>query len=220
MKEMVYGAIRENEILYSGEYKGFDIAIVNRGTHPCAYIRMPDDMMEKLKAEHPDTYDDYDSYYGNVHGGYTYCRYGNVGFEELKTGLWLGWDYAHAGDYYWCLGELPESGEKKWTVGEILATAFEAVDTLEFDDSFSRTKYEDIDYEKEPERKWIPCSDPSDLPKDKKLWITRELSYGSFTFREVSCVIWDMTEWSDSVSNVVAYMPYWEPEPYTEGCEE
>ena len=72
----------------------------------------------------------------------------------------------------------------------------------------------------EPEQKWIPCSDPSDLPKDKRLWITREISDGFFTLREVSDVIWDMTEWSGSVSNVVAYMPYWEPEPYTERREE
>lgn len=59
---------------------------------------------------------------------------------------------------------------------------------------------------------WIPCSDPSDLPKGERLWITREI-YGA---RIVYDVIWDMTEWSDSVSGVVAYMPYWEPEPYTE----
>lgn len=72
----------------------------------------------------------------------------------------------------------------------------------------------------QPEQKWIPCSDPPDLPKDKRLWITREISDGFFTLREVSDVIWDMTEWSGSVSNVVAYMPYWEPEPYKERREE
>lgn len=72
----------------------------------------------------------------------------------------------------------------------------------------------------QPEQQWIPCSDPSNLPKDERLWITREISDGFFTLREVSDVIWDMTEWSGSVSNVVAYMPYWEPEPYTERREE
>ena len=70
------------------------------------------------------------------------------------------------------------------------------------------------------EPQWIPCSDPSDLPKDKRLWITREISDGFFTLREVSDVIWDMTEWSYDVSGVVAYMPYWEPEPYTERRED
>lgn len=64
----------------------------------------------------------------------------------------------------------------------------------------------------QPEQKWTPCSDPSDLPKDKRLWITREI-YGA---RIVYDVVWDMTEWSDDVSDVVAYMPYWEPEPYAE----
>ena len=72
----------------------------------------------------------------------------------------------------------------------------------------------------EQEPQWIPCSDPSDLPKDKRLWITREISDGFFTLREVSDVIWDMTEWSYDVSGVVAYMPYWEPEPYTERRED
>ena len=166
MKEMVYGGVREQEVIYSGEYKGFDIAIVNLISHPCAYIRMPDDMMEKLKACHPDTYDDYDSYDGSVHGGYTYCSYGNLGFEELKTGLWLGWDYAHLGDYYWTSGgplDSIDANGKKWTVGEILANAFEAVDTLEFDDGFSRTKYEDRDHEDrdhEPEPIRINLNEP------------------------------------------------------------
>jgi hypothetical protein len=32
----------------------------------------------------------------------------------------------------------------------------------------------------------------------------------------VDDVYWDMTEWSDDVSDVVAYMPYVEPEPYRE----
>lgn len=68
----------------------------------------------------------------------------------------------------------------------------------------------------QPEQKWTPCSDPSDLPKDDRLWITREI-YGA---RIVYDVVWDMTEWSDDVSGVVAYMPYWEPEPYAEGWKE
>ena len=69
MKEMVYGDVGEDKILYSGKYRGFDIAIVNRVSHPCAYIRMPDIMMENLKANYPKTYDDYDSYSGFTHGG-------------------------------------------------------------------------------------------------------------------------------------------------------
>lgn len=61
---------------------------------------------------------------------------------------------------------------------------------------------------KEPQ--WIPCSDPSEFPKDKMLWVTHDNGYE----RYVEVLFWDMTEWSDKVSDVVAYMPYYEPEPY------
>jgi hypothetical protein len=60
-------------------------------------------------------------------------------------------------------------------------------------------------------QKWIPCN-PSELPKDKKLWVTHD----RWGCRYVDEVYWDMTEWSDNVSDVVAYMPYVEPEPYRE----
>ena len=68
----------------------------------------------------------------------------------------------------------------------------------------------------QPESQWIPCHDPSDLPKDKRIWITYECDVCGFVFRFVKDVVWDMTEWNDSVSGVVAYMPYVEPEPYEE----
>jgi hypothetical protein len=60
-------------------------------------------------------------------------------------------------------------------------------------------------------QKWIPCN-PSELPKDKKLWVTHD----RWGCRYVDEVYWDMTELSDNVSDVVAYMPYVEPEPYKE----
>ena len=59
------------------------------------------------------------------------------------------------------------------------------------------------------ESKWIPCH-PSELPTDKVLWVT----YDNGWCRYVEKVFWDMTEWSRNVSDVVAYMPYEEPEPY------
>lgn len=68
----------------------------------------------------------------------------------------------------------------------------------------------------EPEPQWIPCHDPSDLPKDKRIWITYECDVCGYVFRFVKDVVWGMTEWSDNVSGVVAYMPYVEPEPYEE----
>ena len=64
----------------------------------------------------------------------------------------------------------------------------------------------------QPEQKWIPVKDPAaELPKNKWLWVTHESEYD---FRWVDTMGWDKTEWSDRISNVVAYMPYEEPEPY------
>ena len=38
MKQMVYTADRNREILDMGEYKGFTYAIISLGWHPCAYV--------------------------------------------------------------------------------------------------------------------------------------------------------------------------------------
>ena len=65
----------------------------------------------------------------------------------------------------------------------------------------------------EPEPHWIPCSDASTLPKDRTFWVTHMNGYEAW----VGELYWDMTEWSDHVSDVVAYMPCNIPEPYREG---
>lgn len=62
----------------------------------------------------------------------------------------------------------------------------------------------------QPEQRWIPCTDPTKLPKNKVLWITCEIC-GCRVLKEI---YWDMTEWSDDVSGLIAYMPYVEPAPY------
>lgn len=61
----------------------------------------------------------------------------------------------------------------------------------------------------QPEPHWIPCT-PSELPKDKMLWVTHD----NGLCRYVEKVFYDMTEWSEPVSDVVAYMLYEKPEPY------
>ena len=63
---------------------------------------------------------------------------------------------------------------------------------------------------------WIPCSDPlNELPKDRMLYVTTKWEY-------VETLYWDMTEWSDGsiARNTIAYMDYYEPEPYTESNKE
>ena len=62
----------------------------------------------------------------------------------------------------------------------------------------------------QPETHWISCSDPSTLPKDRTFWVTHMNGYEAW----VGELYWDMTEWSDRISDVVAYMPCNIPEPY------
>lgn len=66
--------------------------------------------------------------------------------------------------------------------------------------------------------KWIPINDPSELPK-KHLWITKK-DVDNDKLRDVDEVYWDMTEWSDDISNVVAYMEFVDTTPLPYGFEE
>ena len=59
---------------------------------------------------------------------------------------------------------------------------------------------------------WIPVNNPyTELPK-KDLWVTRS-DNGNLC---VDRIYYDMTEWSDFIGDVVAYMEYKEPAPYKE----
>ena len=61
-------------------------------------------------------------------------------------------------------------------------------------------------------RMWIPVSDPlNELPKDRWLYVTTKVGC-------VETLVYDMTEWSDAdiARSTVAYMDYYEPQPYKE----
>ena len=60
------------------------------------------------------------------------------------------------------------------------------------------------------EVKWIPIKDESELPTNDMLWVTHDNKYCCY----VDILFWDMTEWSDDVSDVTAYMIYESPEPF------
>lgn len=104
----------KQELLYQGTYKAYNFYIKNMyGDYPTAYIEIP----KKSKL--------YGLFYGDyaesidVHGGITYSkRHLYIGDDiELKDSWFIGWDYAHAGDY---ISFLPFKGGKKWTTEEIL----------------------------------------------------------------------------------------------------
>lgn len=117
MKEMVYQQTRTlAELLDSGNIDGYEYRIISFGTHPCAYIALP-------KAHK--YYNQYKKLYMNsvikVHGNITYAR-GELQVEKAKQkNHWLGWDYAHYGDYVGSISNIISADiNKKWTTAEIL----------------------------------------------------------------------------------------------------
>lgn len=113
MKEMVYTTKSKREILDTGYCLGFLYYIMNLGTHPTAYIRIPKEhkYYERENIDLP------------VNGGVTYANNQLwIGENQKVKGWFIGWDYAHYGDYFGCEELVPEqfrTGGKKWTTEEI-----------------------------------------------------------------------------------------------------
>lgn len=114
IKQMVYQKDRKIELLYKGNYKGYNYYILNLGTHPTAYIEIPKG--HKLYQKN------YDDIYINVHGGLTYSDDNLMG---IKSENWfIGWDYAHYDDYAGFYDDIPDylknNNLKRWTTEEII----------------------------------------------------------------------------------------------------
>ena len=124
-----------------GTYKDYDYMVLNtRGTHFCAYVRLP-----KYHPFYKLPYEDIDL---DCHGGLTFGEmtdFENVrvqeweshflGFfwsghwveEKVKKGYWIGWDYAHDGDF---CPAFPELGGKEWTADEVALKAKLVIEEL------------------------------------------------------------------------------------------
>lgn len=121
MSEMVYSNRRITEVLLEGEYLGYEWVIASYGTHPCAYVKLPNNSkLIPLGEEIP----------VSCHGGITYTS--SKGLPQLKTaekneGCYIGWDYAHAGDR---IGLNQFEWDKRWTVAEIQEEVYEIIEQL------------------------------------------------------------------------------------------
>lgn len=107
-------------VIIEGEMDGLQYRIYSYGNYPTAYVEATKEQINKF----------YD--YGKVvHGGFTF---GDTlpGDDSDKT--WLGWDYAHAGDYVtsWANSPIIQLYEEphKWTVPEIMEDIKRAVKLL------------------------------------------------------------------------------------------
>lgn len=124
IRPMIYQVNRKMELLHKDNYKGYNYYILNLGTHPTAYIEIPE--KNKLYGEN------YDNIDLNVHGGLTYSDNELMG---IKSKNWfIGWDYAHAGDYMGFYKNvdlrLKNINDKKWTTKEIIKECKDAIDQL------------------------------------------------------------------------------------------
>ena len=124
MKEMVYKVNWITEILDQGNYRNYDYVIVSHGIHPCAYIRIPQGHRFYDK--------DMNDVNLSVHGGITFT--GPLAISGInENDFYVGWDYAHCGDYagYNKLYDIsPTEKDKIWTTSELLDDVKNAIDQL------------------------------------------------------------------------------------------
>lgn len=124
MLEMKYceKRFKEAKVLENERYKGFKYYVISWGTHPCAYINVTDTIFEGL-----------DDWTCNIdlpcHGGITYSDIGIV--TITRCGRYIGWDYAHYGDYSGrCVTMSYIEMGKRWTTKEIIAECEQTIDKL------------------------------------------------------------------------------------------
>lgn len=124
MKQMEYQATPKREILAEGEYKNYHYVIMSYGTHPCAYVAIP-----KNHKCYGKDYDDIDI---RCHGGLTYSRDSlRIGEDTVYNGYFIGWDYAHYGDYAGYFSQIGfDEPCKKWTTEEILEEVNDVIEQL------------------------------------------------------------------------------------------
>lgn len=124
-----------------GTYKGYDyLVLMIHGLHYCAYVRLP--------KNHPYYNLPYDDIPIDCHGGLTFSQMtgfaplkkkvwksrflgsvwgGSWEYEDINKGYWIGWDYAHAGDY---VPYMPNENDKKRTPDEIVLDAKHVIEQL------------------------------------------------------------------------------------------
>lgn len=123
MKEMIYTENRHApEILDESEYRGVKYVVLSLGTHPTAYveniIKVDDYADERLHGIY-------------IHGGFTYlgADYWNV--NKTHDTEYLGWDYAHAGDYVgWHAHCTYWAEDVQWVTEAIVVECKRVIDQL------------------------------------------------------------------------------------------
>ena len=147
IKEMTYSTKKQSILYLEVNDDDTAICIIDRGGWPCSYIKMPEDIYQNNIESTNGCGFYYDDIDVDVHGWVTFGGYCKLRLrseydvnkfdidERMPEGYWLGWDYAHAGDY--CYRELSDSVfrfdpdfEHKYTIKELIEEAHEALKQL------------------------------------------------------------------------------------------
>lgn len=133
-KNMVYINEFKRELLFNDIYKNFHFYIISMGTHPCAYVEIPDKYLKEFEKKDLTLSEEL-----LVHGGISYKEnYLHLsGGTTMRGNLFIGWDYAHAGDYMAlpsCIRDRFDDSifgnTKIWTTEEIIEHCKDVIDQL------------------------------------------------------------------------------------------
>ena len=129
----IYKSERLDEplVLVDDVYEGYRYIILTLGTHPCAYIVLPNGHL----FYGLDYYEimDYGVY---AHGGLTYSRDylgRNQGIVSKDDGVWvIGWDYNHLDDWsgLFSLSVNMGLGNRRYSVGEIRCDVLDVINQI------------------------------------------------------------------------------------------
>ena len=120
----VYSSNENTQCLEHGSYKGFNYYIMSYSSHPCCYVEIPESH-EFYQMHYDDIYWNHDI---ECHGGLTYSE---DHLWNLKDSWFIGWDYAHHGDFskrdYDVFGS---SYGKVWVLEELRQDVYELIEQL------------------------------------------------------------------------------------------
>jgi hypothetical protein len=92
------------------KYKGYDyIVMLQQGGYLTAYVRIPEDHKFYGK-NYNELMDEID-----CHGGLTFSTDVKTDNDKrFPKGYWIGWDYAHLGDFHPVLGHFTKTIKDRW----------------------------------------------------------------------------------------------------------
>ena len=93
-----------------GKCYGFNYFIISFGSHPCCYVEIPKD--------HSCYGLEYDEIEIVCHGGLTFSNDKLYGVDKTGPKWFIGWDFAHCGDYFYANDQFEIEGHK-WTLAEL-----------------------------------------------------------------------------------------------------